>query len=201
MNRALADFFEQPDADYRIFLRHNPYRGISGSALRQSFVAGWNEQTVDSVERLESFIDHELIHEWVYLEGSYDETVWFNEGIADYYGIVLPHRHGLQTEADYLSRVNLSARQCFASPYHGQPLSRVSDQYWTDFRAQQVPYGRGMFYFAELDAELRQRGRTACCPTTWSGVSAPPSWPATRWTSSIGKAGSRTSPRPSPVPA
>ena len=173
LNRALADFFEQPIADYRIFLRHNPYRGISGSTLRQSFVAGWNEQTVDSVERLESFIDHELIHEWVCLEGSYDETVWFNEGIADYYGIVLPHRHSLLTEADYLSRVNLSARQCFASPYHGQPLSPGQRPVLDGLPRNRSPTAAACSTSRSSTPSCDNVVGRPAASTTWSGVSAP----------------------------
>lgn len=159
MNQALATTFHAIPTPFRVFLRHNPYRGLSGSALTHSFVAGWNEHTLDSVERLEAFIDHELVHEWVGLDGPYDETVWYNEGIADYYGIVLPFRAGLISEGLFLSRVNLQARLGYASVYRNVPLSDFAPLYWRDFRAQQEPYYRGFFYFARLDVALRDHGR------------------------------------------
>jgi len=161
VNQALASTFHESPPPFRVFLRRNPYRGMSGSALRHSFVAGWNEHTVDSMERLESFIDHELVHEWVRLDGPYEEAVWHNEGLADYYGIVLPFREGLISEDSFLSRVNLQARLGYASPYRNVPLSELVPLYWSDFRAQQEPYYRGFFYFAHLDFALRAHGRHA----------------------------------------
>jgi hypothetical protein len=158
VNQALASTFHESPPPFRVFLRRNPYRGMNGSALTHSFVAGWNEQTADSVERLEAFIDHELVHEWVSLDGPYEEAVWHNEGVADYYGIVLPFREGLISEASFLSRVNVQARLGYASPYRNVPLSELVPLYWSDFRAQQEPYYRGFFYFARLDLALRTHG-------------------------------------------
>jgi predicted metalloprotease with PDZ domain len=133
---------------------------MHGSALTHSFVVGWHEQTVDSVERLDAFIDHELVHEWVQLDGSYEESVWLNEGLADYYGVVLPFRAGLLSEEAFLDRVNLQARLGYASLYRNLPLSDLAALYWSDFRAQQEPYYRGFFYLAGVDFALRTRGRT-----------------------------------------
>ena len=159
-HQALASTFQESPPPFRVFLRRNPYRGMNGTALTHSFVVGWNEHTVDSVERLDAFIDHELVHEWVQLDGEYEDGVWLNDGLADYYGIVLPFRAGLVSEATFLSRVNLQARLGYASPYRGRPLSELAPLYWTDFRAQQEPYYRGFFYLARVDFAMRAHGRT-----------------------------------------
>jgi hypothetical protein len=157
-NQVLADVLGEEPGPYRVFLRCNPYRGLSGSALPGAFVAGWNAQSIDLADQLEAFIDHELVHEWVRLDGSYQETVWHNEGLADYYGIVLPYRAGLISAGTFLDRVNLQARFAYASPFRDEPLADLAPRYWSDFRAQQEPYYRGFFYFARLDAMLRDRG-------------------------------------------
>jgi predicted metalloprotease with PDZ domain len=96
---------------------------------------------------------------WVRLDGSYEDLVWLNEGLADYYGIVLPFRAGILPEETFLARVNLQARLGYASPYRDRPLADLEPLYWTDFRAQQEPYYRGLFYLARVDAALRARGR------------------------------------------
>ena len=153
---ALAATFGEPAPEFRIFFRHNPHhRGLGGAALSRSFVAGWNENTARTVEDLEAFIDHELVHEWVGIDGTYDEVVWHNEGLADYYGILLPFRAGMVGTRSFLARVNRQARLAFANVYRDQPLDELRPIYWQDFRAQQEPYYRGFFYFAQLDHALR----------------------------------------------
>lgn len=158
MHQTLADEMACEPAPYRVFLRSNPYRGLSGSALPGAFVAGWNAQSLNVADRLEGFIDHELVHEWSALDGPYQEVVWHNEGLADYYGVVLPYRAGLITASTFLDRVNMQARFAYASPFRAEPLAEVAPRYWTDFRAQQEPYYRGFFYFAQLAGILRDHG-------------------------------------------
>lgn len=154
----LAAVFGDDPPDLQVFFRHNAaQRGLSGAALTRSFVTGWNDQLTQSGERLEAFVDHELVHGWIDIDGPYEETVWHNEGLADYYGVVIPFRVGLLSESAFLRRINLHARLAFASTHREEPLSELAPAYWTDFRAQQEPYHRGFFYFAELDRALRSR--------------------------------------------
>lgn len=72
---------------------------------------------------------------------------------------MVPLRHGLIDETTFLSEVNTAARLGYANPFHHLTLREAARLYWTDFRAQRLPYVRGMFYLADLDARLRQSRR------------------------------------------
>lgn len=154
--RGPADHFETNPRPLRIFLRRNPYRGMSGSAMPDCFVAGWHEDAVDQPDRLTAFVDHELVHNWVGLTGT--DAVWFNEGLADYYSMVLPHRLGLLQTETFLERADEITRRCLASKWHDTPLNEVALDYWSDPRAHDVAYVRGVLYVAELDRVLRVQG-------------------------------------------
>jgi hypothetical protein len=153
----IAGAFGGSAGELQVFLRSNPYPGLSASAFPSSFVVGWDHGSPDAATRLDHTLAHELVHGWVHLDGEPDETVWFNEGAADYFATVLPLRHGLLSRSAFLDRVNLAARLCYANPYRDLPLTATIPLAWTDFRAQQLPYGRGMFYLADLDARLAER--------------------------------------------
>ena len=59
---------------------------------------------------------HEVVHEWLRLDGPVEDVTWFNEGAADYYSLVAPLRAGLIEETAFLAAVNLEARECYANP-------------------------------------------------------------------------------------
>lgn len=157
--QALASVFGEQTPGCRVFVRHEPsLRGLSGAALTRSFAVGWNEQAGTTTSELESFIDHELVHDWVNFDGPYEETVWLKEGLAEYFGALLPYRAGLLGPEAFLARLNLEARLTFASPHRGRSLNELAHSYWTDFTAQQEPYHRGLFYFCHLESALQELG-------------------------------------------
>jgi predicted metalloprotease with PDZ domain len=101
-------------------------------------------------------IAHELVHEWLHLDGPADEVTWFSEGAADYYSLVLPLREGLLDDESFLRAVNIEAREAYANPYRGIPLRQAQQLFFSDFLAHRLPYARGMFYLADLSARLKQ---------------------------------------------
>lgn len=153
MHAGLADLFGEPTPPLSIFLRRNPYRGMSGSALPGCFIAGWHEDAARS-DRLQAFVDHELVHDWLGIENEQDNAVWFNEGVADYYGIVLPHRLGLLDDETFHARVDEIVRVYLASPWRDRPMADLIPQFWDDPRVHQLAYVRGMLYLAELERLL-----------------------------------------------
>lgn len=157
MHAGLADLFGEPTPPLSIFLRRNPYRGMSGSALPGCFIAGWHKDAARS-DRLHAFVDHELVHDWLGVENEHDNAVWFNEGVADYYGIVLPHRLGLLDDETFHVRVDEIVRVYLASPWRDRPMADLAPRFWDDPRIHQLAYVRGMLYLAELERLLTARG-------------------------------------------
>jgi predicted metalloprotease with PDZ domain len=152
----MAEAFDAPAHAYRVFLRASPHRGGAASGHPASFVMTTNPTDPLDTTRLYATIAHELVHEWLHLDGPAGEITWFVEGVADYYALVIPLRAGLIDEDTFLDEVNLAARTGYASPLRGLSLDEASRLYWSDFRAHQLAYVRGMFYLADLDARLRE---------------------------------------------
>jgi predicted metalloprotease with PDZ domain len=147
--------FDAPAHPYRVFLRSHPHQGANGSAHPASFVMATNPDQPLEEAKIFELVAHELVHEWLHLDGPRDEITWFVEGAADYYSLVLPLRAGLIEDDAFLRAVNQEARTCYANPRRGLTLHEAEHVFFTDFMAHWLPYGRGMFYLADLDARLR----------------------------------------------
>lgn len=106
--------------------------------------------------RLSSTIAHELVHEWLRLDGPAEEVTWFVEGAADYYSLLLRFRAGRIDQDTFLGEVNIAARMADASPLHRLSLDQASRLDRSDFRAHRLPYERRMFYLADLVARLNE---------------------------------------------
>lgn len=76
--------------------------------------------------RLSSTIAHELVHEWLRLDGPAEEVTWFVEGAVDYYSLLLPFRAGRIDQDTFLGEVNIAARMADASPLHRLSLDQAS---------------------------------------------------------------------------
>ena len=120
-------------------------------------------------ESLYETIAHELVHEWLHLDGPAEEVTWFSEGAADYYSLVLPLREGLLDEEAFLRAVNLEAREAYSNPRRNLHLRQAQQLFFSDFLAHRLPYARGMFYLADLDARLRPRPQANSPSMTSSG--------------------------------
>lgn len=151
----MANAFGAPATPYRVFLRAHPHRGANASAHPASFVMAMNPDHPLDESSLFDTIAHELVHEWLRLDGRPEEVTWFVEGAADYYSLVLPHRAGMVDDHTFLRAVNYAARECFANPRRQLTLDEAQREFCSDFWAHRLPYGRGMFYLADLDARLR----------------------------------------------
>jgi predicted metalloprotease with PDZ domain len=150
--QVMSETFDAPAHPYRVFFRTHPHRGVNGSAHPASFVLGVNPEEPVAMSRLYET----LAHEWLYLDGPDREVRWFNEGAAEYYSLVVPHRAGLVDDATFLGAVNLEARAGYANPRQHLNMADAERLFFTDFFAHWLPYTRGMFYLADLDARLRR---------------------------------------------
>ena len=150
----LAETFAAPAHPYRVFLRTHPNRGANASAHPASFVMALNPADPLDETALYETLAHELVHEWLRLDGPVEDVTWFVEGSADYYSLVLPLRAGLVGEDAFLEAVNFEARECYANVRRDLGIREAQQVFFTDFMAHRLPYARGLFYLADLDARL-----------------------------------------------
>jgi predicted metalloprotease with PDZ domain len=153
--QVMSEAFEAPAHPYRVFLRTHPHRGATASAHPASFVMALNPTNPLDEASLFETIAHELVHEWLHLDGPAEEVTWFNEGAADYYSLVLPLRAGMLDQDAFLRAVNFAAREGYASVRRHLSMHEAQRLFFSDFLAHRLPYVRGMFYLADLDARLR----------------------------------------------
>jgi len=154
--QVMCESFDAPAHPYRVFLRAHPHRGGNASAHPASFVMAMNPADPLDEGSLYETLAHELVHEWLHLDGPVEEVTWFVEGAADYYSLVLPFRAGMLDEEVFLNAVNFEARECYANPRRNLTVREAQQLFFSDFLAHRLPYARGMFYLADLDARLRR---------------------------------------------
>ncbi len=155
----MSKFFHDEGQPYRVFIRKNFNHGNGGTALSRSFTFGWSEQTAPTPENLQSLLAHEMTHNWPALEGDHGDTAWYSEGAAEYYSILLSHRAGVTTLAQFQEEVNERAVGYYTNPYVNFTNRDAARIFWTDWSAQRVPYGRGFMYLAKVDAQIRAKSK------------------------------------------
>jgi hypothetical protein len=152
-----ARFFRDPDPDFRVFARENPFAGTGGTALARSFMFGYNPADKPTPDSLQGLLAHEVAHNWPRLQGEHGDTAWYSEGTAEYYSILLSLRAGLIDLDGFQERVNARAQNYYSNPLQSLTNAEAAARFWTDTRAQRVPYGRGFMYLALIDARLKER--------------------------------------------
>lgn len=154
----MSEFFGDKGAPYRVFIRANPYPNGGGTALAQSFMFSFGNDGRTIPDGPEMLIAHEMVHNWPRLDGAEENhagTAWYSEGTAEYYAAVLSRRAGVIGLDKFLSIINFHAADYYGNPFVALTNQQAGEKFWSDARAQRVPYGRGFMYLANLDAELR----------------------------------------------
>lgn len=154
----MKDFFGEKEAlPYRIFVRKDPFDDSGhGTAGQRSFLFGYSDKMAPTVDSLMDLLSHEMVHNWPTMS---DEPAgagtWYVEGCAEYYSIVLPLRAGI-TDLSHTERaLNRRCEPYFGNPYRFMPNLEAGQIYWKDSAAQRMPYGRGFFYLARTDQQIR----------------------------------------------
>ncbi|MBQ8637754.1 MAG: hypothetical protein IJ468_01140 [Lachnospiraceae bacterium] len=153
----MQEFFRDTNPVYRIFVRKDPFTSSGGTALLRSYMFGWNETQSCKVKERQYILAHEMVHNWPQLnDNPYGTTTWYSEGMAEYYSMMLPLRHGLITPREVQEELQKRTDQ-----YYTNPTRYLSDMEsiricWKDRRAQKIPYGRGMIFIANVDAAIRR---------------------------------------------
>lgn len=155
----MSKFFQDEGQPYRVFIRKNFNRGGGGTALARSFTFGWNEASAPTLDSLQSLLAHEMTHNWPAMEGEHGDTAWYSEGAAEYYSILLSHRAGVTTLAQFQEEINDRAAGYYTNPHRGLTNREAAKIFWSDWSAQRVPYGRGFMYLAMVDAQIRARSK------------------------------------------
>lgn len=151
----MVRFFGAEDPSYRIFARRNPYPAGGGTALAQSFMFSYGADKDSSLRDLEMMLAHEMAHNWPELEGeSHPLTAWYSEGTAEFYSLVLALRSGLISHDRFLDELNERASGYYTNPYIDLSNAEAGELFWSDSRAQRVPYGRGFMYLARVNAQI-----------------------------------------------
>ncbi len=153
----MCDFFQEPEPGFRVFVRKHPYRGNGGTAVQRSFMFGYSDAIKPNADDLASLLAHETAHTWPRLDGDHGEGAWYDEGTAEYYSIMLAHRAQFASDEAFLELINDRARSYYTNPLQTLSNHDAVERFWLDPRAQRVPYGRGLFYFIDLNAKVLAR--------------------------------------------
>ena len=151
----MASFFGDADAPYRVFIRENPYPAGGGTALAQSFMFGYGAGGETTSGGLQMLLAHEMAHNWPRLTDSdHPMTAWYTEGNAEFYSSSLAYREGLLTPDELLEIVNGRAAAYYSNPHLRLSNADAGKIFWSDARAQRVPYGRGFMYLTNVNAQI-----------------------------------------------
>lgn len=160
----LADFFEDPDAQYTIFFRKDPFKMSNGAtAFENGFVYGYSDEKPLNLDMALDIFAHETIHTWPHIEDIKGEGTWYHEGTAELYNILIPYRLGV-TDLSFAARqITLRGINYYSNKYLHTANEDAWPRYWSDREAQWLPYGRGFFYFADTDYKLRKKTKGEKC--------------------------------------
>jgi len=148
-------FGGDPSRPYRVFMRSNTVNPGGGVGLPNSFVATFDTST--RVDDLQLTLAHEMLHTWgPRLQPEGFPTQWFTEGTAVFYQRILPLRAGLLSPARFLDDLNKSAARYYTNTLIGAPNDQIGLHFWENTLIRVLPYDRGSFYFAVVNAQIRR---------------------------------------------
>ena len=94
------------------------------------------------------------MHNWPVLD-VLGEDQWYNEGVAEYYSIVLPYRFGIYTRQMFIERMNRMISGYYTNPDLHMSNAEAAAKFWSsDPHANRILYQRGFTYFVSLAARL-----------------------------------------------
>ncbi|RDW58754.1 hypothetical protein BP6252_13230 [Coleophoma cylindrospora] len=159
----MSTFFNDENTLYRIFIRRNVQKCVSGRGLHRGFVFAWTSIVPRDEDETEEFLTHETVHNWPRLGfsagGPTPEELadgWFNEGIAEYYSLFLPFRFGIFSEQELIRRLNIRISGYYTNPDRGVKNKDVQDLFWKGGHVNRIPYQRGFMYFMNLAYQLKK---------------------------------------------
>ncbi|KAF5003873.1 hypothetical protein FDECE_9603 [Fusarium decemcellulare] len=157
--RYMQSFFHDTEPTYRIFMRASASSsGTGGAALLRSFMFNYVMGENQTWESFQTLLSHEMVHNWPTMSsGNGDVVTWYVEGVADYYSMVIPFRHGILDIDRFVRGVNNMATAYYTNPMVNLTNAEIEDRSSESEIIERVPYGRGMFFLVRLDAQIRAR--------------------------------------------
>lgn len=156
------NFFHDPDAKFKVFLRRDPFViSNGGSACRYAFLSGYSAFGGFDPEKWFNILIHEMTHTWPYMDDSnVGEGTWFTEGATEYYCTWLPYVGGFLDDDFTVKCLNEKiGKRYYQNPFREMPNMEIPKIQWKERSAQECPYGRGFLYLANTEAQLRRAGK------------------------------------------
>lgn len=155
--KAMAEFFRDPDRPYVLFIRKDPFRMSNGAtAFQNGFIYGFSDEKPLNLDMALDIFAHEIVHTWPRLEDKAGEGTWYHEGTAELYSILVPYRAGITDIQFAAKQISLRELNYYNNPFRTMPNRQAYPLYWTQRKAQWLPYGRGFFYLVDTDCRLRK---------------------------------------------
>ena len=154
-------YFHEENTPYSVFLRKEPYeQSGGGTGFPGAFEYGYSDGTPFNMDSSLNILAHETVHRWTNLQNFRGEGVWFNEGMAEYYSMMIPLRSGIATPQQVAQWLTKKSVRYYSNPFQTMPIEEIYQKTWADkdnVELQEAPYGRGMFYLMELDRQMKER--------------------------------------------
>lgn len=162
--KALAEFFQDGEAPYSVFIRKDPFKLSNGAtAFYGGFVYGYSEEKPLNLDMAIDIFTHEVIHTWPRIEDIAGEGTWYHEGTAELYSILIPYRCGV-TDLDFVAKqISWRGLEYYSNPFKELANTEAYPLYWKERKAQWLPYGRGFFYLVDIDCRLRKQSGGKTC--------------------------------------
>lgn len=149
-----------PVPPYRVFMRFvdgAPCGG--GTALGASFMyARCALPAGETAASPRETLVHEMVHMWVGgIEGPQGVISWFTEGLTTHYTRLMMLRGELDSVAAYGAHINHSAQALYGLAAQDLSAQEIVAVGFADGDIRHIPYHRGAFYFADLDARIREQ--------------------------------------------
>lgn len=153
----MSKMFHDKGGEYRVFTRHNHFHGGGGTAFPRSYIYAYGEGDHVTISGLQSLLAHEMVHNWPHLpDDPAGLGTWYVEGSAEYYSVMVPLEMGIRSVELAAEDINEKAGSYYKNPLMGLSNLELGKIYWSDRRAQRVPYARGVLYLSNLDAAIRR---------------------------------------------
>lgn len=151
----ISKTFKDGDEPYKIFIRKNPYDSTGGTALLRSFMFGYSNKVTPTAESIQLLLAHEMVHNWVELQGGMEDKTLFAEGAAEFFSLFESHKANVLSEDELLAQINEKLLSYYTNPFNGESNKALIEKSWAHHAAQRVPYGRGLVYMLRLDDQIR----------------------------------------------
>lgn len=147
--------------EYRLFFRALDVRSFSTGTADGPGALVTLSNTVEGqdLDSIRNTIFHEMTHQWVGDFADHSAT-WFSEGLTTYFSAVLPCEAGLATAQACTDSVNEYAGYYYTSAARNWSQQKINATVDNE-NVRRTPYGRGMMYFAQLNAQLLARSNGA----------------------------------------